>query len=237
MKAKTDFYVACSTCDARHKSIFCNLLASELGSFDLKKQCLLLQKGEVIFRERSHPKGVYCIYSGKVKIGRRGQDGKEQIVRLAKETDLVGYRALLSNQPYYATATALTEVKICFIPAQQFFEVLNKNSAFALQIIQFLSTELGKAEDQITDLAQKPVRERMAEALLLLKETYGMNPQTSTIDVCLSRMDIANLVGTATETAIRLLSELRQQEIVSFDGKMIRIENYAKLVELANIQD
>lgn len=156
---------------------------------------------------------------------------------MVKEGDLLGYRALLANQQYNATATALTDVEVCFIPKEVFFDVLKTNSNFSLQMIQMLSTELGKAEQTITDLAQKPVRERMAEALLFLKGTYGLEADDATINIALSREDIANLVGTATETAIRLLSEFKHDNIVSFEGKKIRIENYAKLVRTANIDD
>lgn len=100
-----------------------------------------------------------------------------------------------------------------------------------------LAFELGKAEQNITDLAQKPVKERMAEALLYLKETYGFEADRKTIDVALSREDIASLIGTATETAIRLLSIFKQNGILEFVGKRIRIVNMEQLIKEANISN
>jgi CRP/FNR family transcriptional regulator, polysaccharide utilization system transcription regulator len=237
MKYKPGFHADCVTCQIRNKSMFCNLATAELIRFDERKMCHFFRKGQVIFHEGGNPHGVYCISSGKIKVGQSGQDGKEQIVRMAKEADLLGYRALLSGQQYSATATALTNVEICLIPREVFFDVLKTNSNFSMQIIQLLSQELGKAEQIITDLAQKPVRERMAEALLFLRQTYGLEADDATINISLSREDIANLVGTATETAIRLLSEFKHDGIVSFEGKKIKIENYSRLVRTANIED
>lgn len=237
MKSKTDFHADCITCQTRHKSLFCQLHQSELLQFDARKSCYYFNKGDVIFHENGHPRGVYCISAGKIKIAHTGADGKEQIVRMAKDGDLLGYRSFLSSQQYNATATALTDAEICFIPGEVFYEVLKGNNDFSMQIIQLLSIDLGKAEHTITDLAQKPVRERVAEALLFLKSTYGLEPDNATINVVLSREDIANMAGTATETAIRLLSEFRQDRILSFTGKKIKIENYLRLVETANIPD
>jgi len=195
------------------------------------------RKGQVIFGEGAHPLGLYCVNNGKIKLSHRGEDGKEQIVRLSKEGDVLGYRALLTNERYNATAVALDDTEICFIPRDTFFNILKNNPDLSFEIIKMLSTELRKAEDRITDLAQKPVRERMAEGLLFLKETYGFEADGSTINIVLSREDIANLVGTATETAIRLLSEFKNDKIVEFIGKKIRILDYERLVRTARIYD
>lgn len=193
------------------------------------------KKGQIIFSEGGHPLGLFCVNDGKVKLEHSGIDGKEQIVRMAKGGDVLGYRALLSSERYNASAVALDDTEICFIPKDAFFNVLKNNPQLSLEIIKMLSTELRKAEQTITDIAQKPVRERMAEALLFLKETYGFEADNATIDVVLSREDIANLVGTATETAIRLLSEFKKDGIVESVGKKIKILDNNKLVKTANI--
>lgn len=193
------------------------------------------KKGQVIFNEGGHPLGIFCVNDGKVKIERSGMDGKEQIVRMAKGGDVLGYRALLSSERYNASAVALDDTDVCFIPRDPFFNVLKTNPRLSLDIIKMLSTELRKAEESITDLAQKPVRERMAEALLFLKETYGFEEDGATLNVVLSREDIANLVGTATETAIRLLSEFKKDGIVLSVGKKLKITDSEKLIKTANI--
>jgi CRP/FNR family transcriptional regulator len=114
---------------------------------------------------------------------------------------------------------------------------MSKNPSITSHLMQILSDDLKKAEHKITDLAQKPVRERMAEAILFIKETYGYEKDNATINVILTREELANIVGTATETAIRLLSELRQEKIIDFVGKKIKILNHTKLTELANVND
>ncbi len=236
-KHKFTFEADCRNCDARTKSIFCHLGHGELEEFNDMKSCVIFRKGQLIFGEGGHPLGLYCVNAGKIKIAHSGPDGKEQIVRMARGGDVLGYRALLTSERYNASAVALDDSEICFIPREAFFNVLKTNTGLSYEIIKMLSTELRKAERMITDLAQKPVRERMAEALLFLKETYGFEADGATINVSLSREDIANLVGTATETAIRLLSEFRQDKIVESAGKKIRILDMDKLVHIARLYD
>lgn len=235
MANKQHFYQDCETCGTKHKSIFCHLDVGEIAVFNSAKSCMSFKKGQVIFNEGGHPLGLFCINDGKVKLEHSGIDGKEQIVRMAKGGDVLGYRALLSSERYNATAVALDDTDVCFIPKEPFFDVLKTNPRLSLDIIKMLSTELRKAEDTITDLAQKPVRERMAEALLFLKETYGYEEDGATINVVLSREDIANLVGTATETAIRLLSEFKKDGMVESVGKKLKITDSEKLIKTANI--
>ncbi|MBN9483547.1 MAG: Crp/Fnr family transcriptional regulator [Bacteroidetes bacterium] len=207
----------------------------ELITIDEHKSCIPYKKGQIIFNEGNYPLGVYCINKGKVKLAHAGQDGKEQIVKLAKEGDVLGYRSMLSSERYNASAIALEDTQICFISKEVFFSLLRKNPTLSLEIIRMLALELRLTENRLTDIAQKPVRERMAEALLFLKETYGFEKDNATISVVLSREDIANLVGTATETAIRLLSEFKHDKIVVFVGKKIKILDMDKLVKTANI--
>ncbi|WP_243630318.1 Crp/Fnr family transcriptional regulator [Taibaiella soli] len=236
-KSKFAGAIDCTHCDSRSKSIFCHLRHTELEELNEMKSGMTFRKGQIIFGEGAHPLGLYCVNNGKIKLSHRGEDGKEQIVRLSKEGDVLGYRALLTNERYNATAVALDDTDICFIPRDTFFNVLKNNPDLSFEIIKMLSTELRKAEDRITDLAQKPVRERMAEGLLFLKETYGFEADGSTINIVLSREDIANLVGTATETAIRLLSEFKNDKIVEFVGKKIRILDNERLIRTAHIYD
>lgn len=236
-KLKHNFHQDCETCGSRHKSIFCHLEMDELAAFSENKSCVSFKKGQPIFHEGSKPLGIFCVNEGKVKVTYSGHDGKEQIVRMAKGGDVLGYRSLLSSERYNASATAIDDTNICFVPRETFFDVLKRNPGLSMEIIKLLSMELKKAEQTITDFAQRPVRERMAEGLLFLKETYGFEEDGATLDVVLSREDIANLVGTATETAIRLLSELKHDKIVEFVGKKIKILDIEKLVKSANLYD
>jgi CRP/FNR family transcriptional regulator len=227
----------CANCESRSKSIFCDIRGEELEHLHAAKNCGYIKKGQVIFNAGNYPHGLYCVKNGKVKIFRVGDEGKEQIVRLAKAGDILGYRALLSGDRYSSSAEAIEDAQICFIPKQQFLGLVEGNGVLSMQLMKLLSEDLKHAEHKITDLAQKPVRERVAEALLYLHQTYGLENDGVTISVTLSRQDIANIVGTATETAIRLLSELKNDNIIQLNGKKIAILNHRELVKVANVND
>lgn len=237
MIQRTDLHTNCEHCKVRAKSIFCDLQHNDLEAFMAHKACMTYKRGQTIFCEGGFPNGLYCINSGKVKIFQSGDEGKEQIVRLAREGDVLGYRALLSGDRYNATAEALENTDVCFVPKETLFKLIEKNTSFTLQIMKLLSNDLKNAEHKILQLAQKPVRERVAESLLFLKETYGLENDGQTIDITLSREELANIVGTATETAIRLLSEFKHERIIELVGKKIRILDLNKLIKTSNMLD
>lgn len=227
----------CQHCSKRFSSVFCKAENDSIAAINDQKICSQYKKGQVIFNENGHPFGLYCINSGKIKISRNGDDGREIIVRLAKAGDIIGYKSLLSAQRYTASAVALDECSVCFIPKDLFLTVLKKDANLSLELMSLLSAELSKAETKLAHLAQKPVRERVAETLLFIKETYGLEEDGSTLNVQLSRDEIANIVGTATESTIRLLSEFKKDGIIELVGKKIRVLDNAKLIRTANLQD
>ncbi len=227
----------CRFCNKYLSDIFSTATPAHVAEIAEAKQCAVYRKGQVIFQEGAHPYGIYSINTGKVKLSHSGDEGKEQIIRLVKPGDLIGYKALISNEPYTATATVLEDSAVCFIPRDVFLDILQKDTALSLHMMQILTSELRKAEQKITHLAQKPVRERLAETLLTLKETYGLEADDQTINVTLSREEIANLVGTATESAIRLLSEFKKEKVIDLSGKKIRILRLQQLIRMANLQD
>jgi CRP/FNR family transcriptional regulator len=229
--------VHCQACGSRSKSIFCELHSEEINALDTNKESTLYKKGQVIFNEGSRPRGLFCVNSGKIKVSKTGDEGKEHILHLAKAGDVMGYRAILSGDTYSCTATALEDSIICFVPRTHFFNMVEENGKLSMQVIKLLSEELKTAEKSITDLAQKPVRERLAEALLFLKETYGFEEDEKTINVKMTREELANVIGTATESAIRLLSEMNKERIIELDGKKIKILNLQSLVRTANLYD
>ena len=225
----------CQFCDHHLTSIICKARAEYVVEINEQKVSNKYKKGQLIFHEGSYPFGVYCINSGKVKLSHLGDDGKEQITRLLKGGDILGYRALLSGERYSASAVTLEDTEVCFIPKELFITVLKSDAGLAFEMMKLLSDELHKAERKITHLAQKPVRERLAETLLFIKSTYGFEPDGTTLNVRFSREEIANLVGTATESAIRLLSEFKKDEIIDLEGKKIKIINVKELMQTANL--
>ncbi len=234
---RTFEHVNCAQCAKLGTSVFCGMHGNFLENISDSKTCSVYKKGQIIFHEGGHPFGIYCLNHGKVKLSIVGDEGKEQIVRMVKDGDVLGYRSLLGGERYKATATALEDCQICFIPKDIFMEALRNDANLSFEMMKILSNQLREAEVKLTHLAQKPVRERLAETLIFLKDTYGYEPDSQFIDVSLTREEIANLVGTATETAIRLLSELNKEEIIELVGKKIAIKDLKELRRAANIND
>jgi CRP/FNR family transcriptional regulator len=199
------------------------------------KSCSIYKKGQIIFSENGLPMGLFCVNSGKIKLSTSGPDGKEQILRLVKGGDILGYRALISNDRYHCNAVALEDCSICIVDKAYFLKLAMENQQLCTALFKKISDDLKKAEEHIVSLSQKNVRERMAEALLFFKATYGYEPDEKTLAVQLSREEIADFVGTSTESAIRLLSEFNNDKIIELVGKKIKIINPEKLTKTANL--
>ncbi|MFN0202095.1 MAG: Crp/Fnr family transcriptional regulator [Bacteroidia bacterium] len=204
---------------------------------DENKHGMVFKKGQHLFHENGYATGIYCINQGKLKLFQTGGEGKEQIVRFAKEGDVLGYRALMSGDTLSVSAVALEEVHVCFLPREAFFSVISSENTVSFEIIKRLSDDLRALQEKVTLLAQKSVRERAAETLLFLKETFGFEGDNQIINVALSREEIAGLIGTATETAIRLLSDFKHEGLIELAGKKIKILDVKGLVRLANMYD
>ncbi|MBK6525136.1 MAG: Crp/Fnr family transcriptional regulator [Crocinitomicaceae bacterium] len=195
------------------------------------------KKGQVIFYEGNYPHGLYCIFKGKVKVSKLGDEGKEQIVRISGNADTLGYRSLLCNEPYKATATALEDSYVCYLSKKRFFELMESNNTLCLSTIQLLARELRQSEQQLVDITQKTVRERIAEVLLQLKNKFGFKPDGRTIDIRLTRREIGDMAGVTTETTIRTLSELNKSGVIAIVGKDIQVLKLDQLLLIANIDD
>ncbi|MFY7963348.1 MAG: Crp/Fnr family transcriptional regulator [Chitinophagaceae bacterium] len=226
---------SCLTCNSKVHSIFSVLNLEDTTALNEVKACSSYKKGQFIFSENGYPQGLYCINHGKIKLATAGLNGKEQILRLLKDGDVAGYRSLISNDRYHCSAIAMEDCSVCFIPRDKFFEMVKTNPKLNLELLKLLSNNLKQAEEQLVSMAQKNVRERMAEALLFFKATYGVNEVDQSLNINFSREEIAGFVGTSTETVIRLLSEFNNDKIVSLTGKKIVIINNEKLVQTANL--
>ncbi|MBP9933145.1 MAG: Crp/Fnr family transcriptional regulator [Chitinophagaceae bacterium] len=227
----------CRECPNCKISVFSDLSDDQFDFLNYEKSIVQLHKGQVLFLQDTKPHGLYCIKKGKVKIFRRGSEGKEQIVRLAADADVVGYRALLSEESYQCGAAALEETTLCYVPRQALKQIMENNVNIYKKMISLLSSDLKNAESKISELAQKPVRERVAETLMVLKNKYGLEADGATLNVVLSREELANLVGTATESLIRILSDFKKEGIIELDHKKIRIVDFEHLYTTAHLYD
>jgi CRP-like cAMP-binding protein/CheY-like chemotaxis protein len=191
------------------------------------------KKKDDIYKEGAYPKGIYFINKGKVKAYQTSESGKELITELHKEGDFFGYLSLLQDEKYTSSATALEDSEVFMIPKEDFFALIYKNAEVSRRFIEMLSDNLREKEKQLVKLAYNSVRKRVAEALVNLSDKYKKeNDEKFSMNV--SREDLANMVGTATETVIRTLSDFKEDKFIEITGSTITILNYDKLVKMKN---
>lgn len=226
----------CTECK-NEKKLFCGLKYDDREGLSVNKGSNFFKSGQTIFYEGNHPHGLYCIYKGKVKLAKLGANGKEQIVRFAGIGDVLGYRSLLSETPYNATATAIEDCEICHLSKSVFLRKLNENSSLAFNVIQLLSENLKESEDKLISITQKPVKERVAQALLLLKSRFGLEEDNATLSVVLTRREIGEIACITAETTIRTLSEFKNEKILELNQKKIKIIDMNRLISIAKLNN
>ncbi|HRW20941.1 MAG TPA: Crp/Fnr family transcriptional regulator [Bacteroidales bacterium] len=224
----------CKDCNTHFKTIFRKLSLEQQDFISSRKSCAFYKKGTVIYKEGQRTSGIYCINQGIVKIYKTGVEGKEQIIKFAKCGDVFGYRSILNGEPACTSVKVNEDAVICHVIASDFYAMLKENSEFGIDMLQLACAELGEANSYITDIAQKSVRERLAEILVYLKDEFGVDDDKM-IKLNLTREELANLVGTATESVIRLLSEFKNDGLVELKGRRIRLINLDKLNKIGNI--
>ena len=225
----------CKDCLSRECSLFQALSPEEISQITDNRGWNLYTRDQHIFFQGTRPSGLFCIHKGKIKIYKLDTMGHEQIVRLATDGDILGYRALISGENYASFAAPLEDSLICFIPRSIFLELLTTNKDLSMRMMMRLSMELKTAEQRLAEMAQKPVRERIAEALLILKERFGLQTDGKTLNVRMKREDFAHLVGTSTETAIRFLREFKNEGLIEINGRDVQILQSDRLIRTANV--
>lgn len=192
----------------------------------------LIKKGEVLFREGEPINGVYCIKNGVCKLSKLSENGKDQIVKLVVKGDLIGQRSLITEDTSNLTAIAVNEMEVSFIPKHEILHDLNKNTRFSIDMLKNMAIELKNADNVIVDMAQKSVKQRLADTLVFLNENFDSDTN-GYLSIVLSREDYAGMVGTATESAIRILSRFKKEGLISTKGKQIKIEDLEGLKRIA----
>lgn len=192
------------------------------------------KRGSIVYRQGNRMKGFCCVQSGIIKIYQTGFDGKEQIIRFAKSGDIIGYRSVVSNEPACTTTEVIEEAVLCHIPTEILLKLVKNNGNFAVELMKLTCKELGEANSYITDIAQKTVKERLAEILIHLDGEFGEDSQ-GILNISLTREELSNIVGTATESIIRLLSEFKTLGYIEINGRKIKILDRPGLKYIANI--
>ena len=218
----------CEQCIVREFSALKALTKDELIRMSDCKTASTIKKGEALFVEGENVNGVFCIKEGVCKMTKLSANGKDQIVKLTQKGELLGQRSLISDEPANLSAIAVEDMKVCFIPKSEIVGFFNKNNNFSMNLMKSVCGDLKEADDTLVDLAQKNVKERLAQTLLYLEEKFGVLEDKS-LRLQLSREEIASIIGTATESCIRLLSEFKKMGVIELQGKKITILDKAML--------
>lgn len=224
----------CDKCAFETNAVFKYLTRDEIERLNYEKDFRLYKRGDILYNEGNRISGFYCINSGIIKVFKTGIDGKEQIIRFARRGEIIAYRSVLSNESACTSAKVVEDCQVCFIPSELLIQFVKTNPAFSFEIVKLTCHELAEANSYITDIAQKTVRERLAEVLLNLVKDFGLDEQKF-LRISLTREELANIVGTATESVIRLLSEFKTDRLIELNGRKIRVLDLRGLEKISNI--
>ncbi len=223
----------CENCIVRKFNALRAMSKEELKAVSDSKVSRKIKKGEVIFEEGEKLNGVYCVRGGVSKLAKLSPNGKDQIVKLASKGEVLGQRSVVAEENSNLSATAVSDMDMCFIPKEAIVSTLHKNPDFTYEVLRHMAHDLREADDVIVNMSQKTVKERIAEALLYMMNNFGEDKE-GYLALVLSREDIANVVGTATESCIRILSEFKKQGLIKTSGKRMAILEARKLQDLAD---
>ncbi|WGH76824.1 Crp/Fnr family transcriptional regulator [Tenacibaculum tangerinum] len=222
----------CEQCIVREFNSLKALTKEELIRVTGCKTSKIVKKGEVLFDEGEYINGIFCVKDGVCKVSKMSDNGRDQIIHLIKKGDIIGERSLINNEASNLKAIAVNDMEVCFIPKEEILRDLENNASFSMDILKKMANSLKEADDVIVDMAQKTVKQRLAATLLLLDAKFDKN-ENGSMNISLSREDIANIIGTATESAIRLLSEFKKKKLIDLKGKEIFINDIKALRELS----
>lgn len=225
---------SCIDCPTRPSSPLSDIPEELLKELSRARVTNIYKKGQIVYYEGNKPYGVYCINSGKIKLQKYTDSGKNYISNIAKGGNILGYKAFFTDDKFSETAEVLEDSMICFLDREKFFSLLKKEPEFSLKLLNLMANEVKCAENHARDMAYKSTQERIVEVLLTLKEAFGIEQEDGSfkIDVNLSRDELASLIGTTTETTVRLLSWLKEKEILDTNKKTIYIKNDRALVDM-----
>lgn len=212
----------CENCIVRQFNSLRAMSKEELKKVSDSKTTKIVKKGEVIFQEGEKLNGVYCVRSGVSKLSKLSANGKDQIVKLATKGQVLGQRCVISEEVSNLSARAVDDMEVCFIPKDDVVHTLNTNPNFAVEVLRHMAHDLKEADDVIVNMSQKTVKQRVAEAFLYMKNNFGEDNE-GYLTLTLSREDIASVVGTATESCIRIISEFKKKKYIKTSGKQIGI--------------
>ena len=223
----------CEQCIVREISSLKALNKGELLRLAECKTSHTIKKGENIFEEGDNVNGIFCVTVGVCKLSKLSANGKDQIVKLVKAGELLGQRSMISDEPANLSAVALEDMEVCFIPKSEVMSMFDNNNQFSMDLMKTICSDLKETSEHLVSVSQKTVKERLAETLIHLQDSFGKNEDGS-LHIQLSREELAGMIGTATESCIRLLSDFNKLGLIELNGKKIIMKDMNKLKRIAN---
>lgn len=221
----------CEHCIARQLNSMNALSKVELKRVSECKTTRLYKKGDIIFSENELLHGVYCVRDGICKLIKSNENGKDQTVKLLGKGELIGQRSIISDERTNMSAIALNDIELCYVPKDEIINNLKGNPNFSFDVLQNLAQDLKTAEVNLIKKAQNTVKQRLADTIIYIHNNFGTTKEGH-LKVVISREDYANLVGTATESVIRILSQLKKEGLIATKGKQIRILDMDGLMQI-----
>ncbi|ALJ03741.1 transcriptional regulator [Pseudalgibacter alginicilyticus] len=194
--------------------------------FDDNGTVFTFNKDEIIYRQGDHTNYIYLINKGAVKCHQIQEQGKELVTALYKEDDLFGYTSFTKKTPHDETVTAIEDVELTGVSSIEFNKILNNNHKLSLELMQLLSDDLINIKSQLLEKAYASVNRKTAATILKFAEKLNRKPEDP---IKISRNDLANVAGIATETLIRALTEFKKQGIIKAEGRNIKVLDIEKL--------
>jgi len=225
--------IECSICKNEKCFVKQGCFGEWLNKISSNKNQYWCKKGSYIFREGEPVYGIHFIQEGGVKVVTTSLHGREQIVRLAKEGQILGHRGL-GRTYYYFNAVALKDTLVCLIENELFYEACMNCPKFAYNLIFFYASELRRAELRVKYQAQMNIREKVAMAFVYSYDVFGLSPETKMLNVSLSRQDIADIAGTTSEQVTRQLGDFENENLISRNKRSIRIPNIKGLEDIVS---
>lgn len=221
----------CENCIVRQFNSLRAMSKEELKKVSDSKISKKIKKGEALFEEGEKLDGVFCVRDGVSKLSKLSANGKDQIVKLASKGAVMGQRSVIAEESTNLSAVAVSDMDVCFIPKESIVQTLNTNPHFAVEVLRHMAHDLKEADDVIVNMSQKTVKQRIAEAFVYLKDNFGED-ENGFLRLNLSREDMSNVVGTATESTIRIISEFKKKGLIETSGKKTKIKDLKKLQNL-----
>ncbi len=223
--------IKCKYCEFENCIVKQGCAGEWLEKISDNKNRLLYKKGNYIFREGEPIYGVYFIKSGGIKVITTSLHGREQIVRLAKEGQILGHRGT-GRTYYYFNAVALKDSEVCFVENDMFYEACKNSPDFAYSMLFFYASELRRAEMRVKFQAQMNIREKVAMAFIYCYELFGIDKETKLLNISLTRNDIADIAGTTAEQVTRQLRDFENEKLIKKNKRDIIFLNIKGIAEI-----